>query len=95
MTHDPKAPLPDEVEAAFHRINVVCLRDVEDECATIRAHIAAQAEKIAELEAREKRLREALEVIAAQNSGIVGSTAKSDCMASIAKAALAQTEQKA
>lgn len=37
-----------------------------------------------------KALREALEIIEAQDSGIVGSTAKADCMAAIARAALKQ-----
>lgn len=33
-------------------------------------------------------MREALELIAAQDSGIVGSTKKADCMAAVARAAL-------
>ena len=37
----------------------------------------------------EDRLREALEIIAAQSSGIPGSTARADCMAAIARLALA------
>jgi hypothetical protein len=87
MSND-KAPLPEKVEAALkatEACKIVSFHGSFSELAgpLLRAHIAA-------LEAENKRLREALEVIAAQNSGIVGSTAKSDCMASIAKAALAQ-----
>jgi hypothetical protein len=37
---------------------------------------------------REQLYREALEELAAQSSGIPGSTAKADCMAAIARAAL-------
>ena len=40
-----------------------------------------------------KRYREALELIAAQDSGIVGSTSKADCMAAIARAVLNRTEK--
>ena len=38
------------------------------------------------------RLKEALEIVAAQTSGIPGSTARADCMASIASIALADPE---
>jgi hypothetical protein len=39
------------------------------------------------------RYREALEMIAAQTSGIVGSTSRADCMAAVAQAALAARAQ--
>lgn len=41
------------------------------------------------LSAKLARMEEALKTLAAQDSGIVGSTAKADCMAAIALAALA------
>lgn len=68
---DPKAPLPDGVEKAIDFVSDAFRHEFREAksdpdepyfCAlkTIRTHIAAQAEKIAELEAENKRLREAL-----------------------------------
>lgn len=52
--------------------------------------IEAVRSYIESLEAKLKIAREALEVLAAQDSGEVGSTKKSDCMATIAQLALSQ-----
>ena len=58
MTTD-KAPLPDEVERAFAVIEEYTHPMVKFEAQSIiRAHISAQAERIEELEAGNKRLRE-------------------------------------
>lgn len=47
-------------------------------------------QRIKELETENKLMRDTLETLSAQDSGIVGSTAKNDCMASIARAVLNQ-----
>lgn len=52
MTTDHKAPLPDEVEKALDRLKNYEVRSQDADVETLRAHIAAQDEKIAELQER-------------------------------------------
>jgi len=70
---------------AEHQQMIVALREeLERECADHKQTVADAMWSVKE----NKALREALEIIAAQSSGVVGSTARSDCMAAIARAAL-------
>lgn len=93
MTNE--APLPDEVKDAIYQFRQTAkefgINDLDwfTSWKTIRAHIAAQAEKIAALEAENKRLREALEELARLGGphGGYGNSIGNQ----IAKAALAQT----
>lgn len=56
---DPKAPLPQDVEIKLESLAHYVAESDEhlDNISHIRAHIAAQAERIAELEAELARLR--------------------------------------
>lgn len=58
------------------------------ECATFRHGHRIASDNCVRLERDLEEARKTLEVLAAQSSGIPGSTAKSDCMASMASLAL-------
>ena len=66
MDKETKAPMPDEVKDAIYQFRQTAkefgINDLDwfTSWKTIRAHIAAQAEKIDKLEDENKRLREAL-----------------------------------
>lgn len=55
-------------------------------CYSIDDHVSGDV--IRDLLAERRLLRETLEQLAAQSSGVAGSTARADCMAALARAAL-------
>lgn len=92
---DPKAMLPDDVEA-----DIIWLADYArsqgdeppEQLERLTAHIAAQAEANAKLEAEKNRLREACEIaLGHMAGGLDGNYADCDPVEKL-RAALAQTE---